>query len=91
MRRSQDASTAYAILGGAAPVRAIVDDLYNRITNDDQLRPYFSQTDLGRLKGHLRGFITGASGGPGVYLGRSMADAQLASLKREVAPARNPA
>jgi hemoglobin len=39
------------------------------------LLPYFDGTDIKRLKGHQRGFIAAAIGGPQLYTGRSMREA----------------
>lgn len=62
-------------IGGAAAVSAAVDDFYERVLGDPALNPYFTGTDMRRLKGHQRAFIAAAIGGPGPYLGRNMAEA----------------
>jgi hemoglobin len=79
MGGSEQPRSIYDALGGAASIKVIVDDFYDRVVDDEQLRSYFIHTDLGRLKAHLRGFITAASGGPEIYAGRSMSDAHDAS------------
>ncbi|ROO86178.1 hemoglobin [Actinocorallia herbida] len=65
----------YDAIGGAAAVRAAVDDFYVRVTADPQLNGYFTDRDLDRLKAHQRAFIAGAVGGPEIYRGRDMAAA----------------
>ena len=65
----------YDNIGGAAAVRAAVDDFYARVLADRRLAPFFARTDLERLKAHQRAFIAAAIGGPEVYAGRDMAAA----------------
>lgn len=65
----------YDSIGGAGAVRAAVDDFYARVLADGQLAPFFSGTDLNRLKAHQRAFIAAAIGGPEIYQGRDMASA----------------
>ena len=65
----------YDSIGGAAAVRAAVDDFYDRVLADPDLAPFFTQTDLQRLKAHQRSFIAAAIGGPEIFAGRDMATA----------------
>jgi hemoglobin len=65
----------YDSIGGAAGVRAAVDDFYARVLADRRLAPFFARTDLERLKAHQRAFIAAAIGGPEVFAGRDMASA----------------
>ncbi len=65
----------YDSIGGAAAVRAAVDDFYDRVLADSELAPSFDGTDLRRLKAHQRSFIAAAIGGPEVFAGRDMASA----------------
>ena len=65
----------YDSIGGADAVRAAVDDFYARVLADPRLAPFFTATDLSRLKAHQRAFIAAAIGGPEIYLGRDMASA----------------
>lgn len=65
----------YDSIGGASAVRAAVDDFYARVLADPQLAPFFTQTDLNRLKAHQRAFIAAAIGGPEIFEGRDMASA----------------
>ena len=67
--------TIYDSIGGAGAVRAAVDDFYARVLADPQLAPFFTGTDLGRLKAHQRSFIAAALGGPEIFSGRDMASA----------------
>ena len=65
----------YESIGGADAVRVAVDDFYVRVLGDPSLAPYFTDTDMSRLKAHQRAFITAALGGPQAYEGKSMAGA----------------
>lgn len=62
-------------IGGHSAVAATVDEFYERVLNDPDLSPYFDGVDVRRLKGHQRGFIAAAIGGPQLYSGRSMREA----------------
>ena len=59
-------------IGGSESVAAAVDLLYERLLGDPALRPYFDDTDMRRLKTHMRAFLATALGGPDVYSGRDM-------------------
>jgi len=65
----------YDSIGGAAAVRAAVDDFYARVLADRRLAPFFARTDMERLKAHQRAFIAAAVGGPEVFAGRDMTSA----------------
>jgi hemoglobin len=65
----------YDSIGGAAAVRAAVDDFYDRVLADPGLAPFFAGTDLQRLKAHQRSFIAAAVGGAEIFAGRDMASA----------------
>ncbi len=63
----------YENVGGAAAVRATVDDFYVRILGDPNLAPFFSEIDMHKLKSHQRRFTAAAVGGTERYVGRDMA------------------
>lgn len=65
----------YDELGGPDVVRTAVSVLYQRVTADDELGPWFADIDLERLKAHQRAFLSAAFGGPQVFSGRSLAEA----------------
>jgi hemoglobin len=68
----------YDTIGRESAVRAAVDDFYARVLADSWLAPFFTGTDLQRLKAHQRAFIAAAIGGPEIYAGRDMASAHAA-------------
>jgi NTE family protein len=74
----------YDSIGGAAAVRAAVDDFYDRVLADPELAPFFDGTDMRRLKAHQRSFVAAAIGGPELAVfdaasGVSLVDAVAAS------------
>jgi len=62
-------------IGGKPAVSAAVDGLYERLLADPFLAPYFTGTDIGRLKRHMRAFMAVALGGADLYAGRDMRSA----------------
>lgn len=58
------ADTTYERLGGAATVRRVVDELYERARADDELAGYFHATDMEVQRQKLTEMIGEALGGP---------------------------
>jgi hemoglobin len=52
-----------------------VDGLYERLLADPVLAPYFTATDMERLKRHMRAFLAVALGGGDLYAGRDLRSA----------------
>ena len=65
-------ASVFEQIGGKPAVSAAVDGLYERLLADPVLAPYFTGTDMERLKRHMRAFMVAALGGPGLYAGRDM-------------------
>jgi hemoglobin len=65
----------YQSIGGSVVVGTVVDVLYDRLTADPQLSPWFDGVDLRQLKAHQRAFLTIALGGPDDFTGRGLAEA----------------
>ncbi|HVX46900.1 MAG TPA: group 1 truncated hemoglobin [Mycobacteriales bacterium] len=65
----------YESIGGAPAVQAAVEEFYTRLLNDPETAPFFSDTDMRRLKSHQRSFIAAAVGGPEIYSGRDLGSA----------------
>lgn len=64
--------TIYDSIGGETAVATAVDNFYDRVLDDPELKPFFDGIDVQRLKRHQRAFIGAALGGPGGYNGRGM-------------------
>jgi hemoglobin len=67
-------TSIYEQIGGQEALIAVVDDFYVRVLADPQLAPFFSGTNMSRLKGVQVEFFAAALGGPDGYTGRSMKD-----------------
>jgi hemoglobin len=68
--------TLYDEVGGKPAVTAIVDDFYDRILADQNLRHYFQGKDMRALKRHQRALVTVALGGTSdAYTGQMMGPA----------------
>ncbi len=62
----------FASLGGAAVLRAAVDDFYDRVFADAELAPFFAASDRRRQRDHQFEFLAAALGGPNGYRGPSL-------------------
>jgi hemoglobin len=62
-------------IGGTPVVSATVAVLYDRVTGDPLLAPWFDGIDLRKLKAHQREFLTVALGGADEFNGRTIAQA----------------
>ena len=69
--------TLYDRLGGRAAIRAVVDDFYARLLADDELGPFFADTDMDSLKEHQTDYLCEAAGGPADYTGPEIRAAHL--------------
>ena len=65
-------STDYDRIGGGPAVGAVVDELYRRLTADEQVSHYFDDVSLPTLKRHQTLMITNILGGPDRYDGRPL-------------------
>ncbi|HWF35572.1 MAG TPA: group 1 truncated hemoglobin [Solirubrobacteraceae bacterium] len=68
--------TMYEAIGGDAGLTVAVDNFYQRLWADDELKGYFTGIDRDALKHHQRMFLTMAlGGGNGIYDGQSLPQA----------------
>lgn len=65
----------YERIGGGAPLTAVVDELYVRLTADPLVGHYFTDIDLPRQKRHMVLMLAKVLGGPDEYTGRALDDA----------------
>ncbi|WP_136715775.1 group I truncated hemoglobin [Halorientalis salina] len=72
-----DDETLYDRLGGREAIRAVVDDFYDRLLDDDELGPFFENTDMESLKEHQTDHLCEAAGGPAEYTGPPIREAHL--------------
>ena len=67
--------TLYEQLGGHSGMRTAVSVMYQRVTADPSLEPWFAGIDMDRLSAHQRAFLAAAFDGPPVFSGKELADA----------------
>jgi len=61
----------YAYLGPHL-IDALVDRLYDRVTKDERLAPFFAHMHIERLRIRMKEFLTFATGGPSRYRGADL-------------------
>jgi hemoglobin len=71
----QTAVSDYDAVGGAAAVKVVVEDFYQRVLGDQQLAHYFEGVDMPALKRHQALLVGQVLGGPPDYDGRSLREA----------------
>jgi hemoglobin len=69
--------TLYDRLGGRAGIRAVVDDFYDRLLDDEDLGPFFADADVERLRRTQTDFLCEAAGGPETYDAEPVREAHL--------------
>lgn len=69
---SQPSVTTYDQLGGADGIEGIVDDLLEKIVEDERINLQFADADIVRLRSKLIEQFCAESGGPCTYTGLSM-------------------
>jgi hemoglobin len=69
--------TLYERLGGNDGIRAVVDDFYDRLQEDDELGPFFEDADMERLRKTQTDFLCEAAGGPETYDATPVGEAHL--------------
>ncbi|MFW5963615.1 MAG: group I truncated hemoglobin [Natronomonas sp.] len=69
--------TLYERLGGQDGIRAVVDDFYDRLQDDDELGPFFEDADMETLRKTQTDFLCEAAGGPETYDAAPVREAHL--------------
>ena len=69
---SQPTTSTYDQLGGAAGIEGIIDDLLEKIVEDERINLQFADADIVRLRSKLIEQLCAESGGPCTYTGLSM-------------------
>ncbi|MET7772728.1 group 1 truncated hemoglobin [Nocardia sp. NPDC005366] len=62
----------YEQIGGREALETVVEDFYARVLDDQALSPFFTGTNMARLKGRQVEFFSAALGGPDPYIGAAM-------------------
>ncbi|PRP95513.1 Group 1 truncated hemoglobin GlbN [Enhygromyxa salina] len=77
-------SSVYEQLGGKPAIDAAVDDFYRRVLRDEELSPFFADTDMDRQRVKQAAFLTMVTGGPNEYSGQDMRTAHADLVKRGI-------
>jgi hemoglobin len=67
----------YNRLGKKEGIRAVVDDFYDRLLEDDELEPFFEGADMEKLRRTQTDFLCEAAGGPETYSAEPVREAHL--------------
>ncbi|MFB6090899.1 MAG: truncated hemoglobin [Halobellus sp.] len=70
-------SSLYERLGEREGIRAVVDDFYDRLLDDDAIGPFFEDADLEKLRRTQTDFLCEAAGGPETYDAAPVREAHL--------------
>jgi len=70
-------TTLYDRLGGREGIEAVVDEFYDRLVADDELGPFFEDSDLEMLRRTQTDFLCEAAGGPESYDAAPVREAHL--------------
>ena len=65
-------SSLYERIGGAAAVEKLIDDFYVRVVEDEELAPFFKDTEMEKLRRMQKEFFAVALDGPSEYTGRPL-------------------
>jgi hemoglobin len=69
--------TLYDRLGGREGIRAVVDEFYDRLLDDEELGPFFQDADVEKLRRTQTDFLCEAAGGPETYDAEPVREAHL--------------
>lgn len=69
-----ESKTLFDKFGGSKAIEAVVDTFYNDVMADDELSPFFAETNMKVQRQHQTNFISYVLGGPKKYEGKSMKD-----------------
>jgi len=67
--------TLYEQLGGRERIAAVVDEFYDRVTNDETVAGFFEDMDMAAQRAHMTQFLGSVAGGPVEYTGDEMREA----------------
>ena len=67
----------YELIGGRRTVWAATERFYDKVLEDESLRPFFTRTDMAHLRSRQSMFISMLLGGRIVYTGKDIHDAHV--------------
>src|SRR5579862_4460635 len=69
---SVPSKSLYDRMGGAKVLKAVIDEFYDQVQRDSEMRYLFIGQDLGHVKKQTLNYVGQAIGGPQVYEGRDV-------------------
>ena len=69
---SNNRPTLFERIGGEQMIAEVVNDFYNRVLADPELKPFFKNISLGKLRRMQREFFSAAFDGPITYTGKPL-------------------
>ena len=64
--------TLFARIGGEKPIAELIDDFYDRVLADPELKPFFKNIAMDKLRRMQREFFSAALDGPITYTGKPL-------------------
>lgn len=64
--------TLFKRIGGEKKIGELIHDFYDRVSADPELKPFFKNTSMDKLRGMQREFFSAALDGPIIYTGRPL-------------------
>ena len=68
---SNNQPTLFERIGGEQMIAEVADDFYNRVLTDPELKSFFRNTSMDKLRCMQREFFSAALDGPITYTGKS--------------------
>ncbi len=69
---SEKEQTLFERVGGEQAISGLINEFYDRVIADPELKPFFSQSSMGKLRRMQREFFSAALDGPITYTGRPL-------------------
>ena len=67
-----ETQTLFDRVGGEKVIGELIDEFYDRVTSDPDLKPFFKNTSMGKLRRMQREFFSAALDGPITYTGKPL-------------------
>jgi hemoglobin len=64
--------TLFERVGGEQTIKELIHEFYDRVVADPELKPFFKNTSMGKLRRMQREFFSAALDGPITYSGRPL-------------------
>lgn len=81
---TQKSESLFNRIGGMDAVNAAVDIFYNKVIQEDSIKPFFSNVNISHQSGKMKAFLAYAFGAPMKYDGKGMRQAHAHMSLTEV-------